>query len=72
MIDRLLDNAEHWRKRARETLAKADLARPGVREKLLKVAKEYEAIAKRAEAQDDPLKSEVFQRWANSPLKRPE
>ncbi len=72
MSESLLDDAGHWRKRARETRAKAEMARPEAREKLLKVAREYEAIAERAEAKGDPLKSEIVQRWANSPLKRPE
>jgi hypothetical protein len=43
-------NPEHWRERAEETLAKAEQAwRPEARDRLLKIAKEYERLALRAE-----------------------
>ena len=53
-----LDDASYWRKRANETMAKAVMAsKPEDRERLLRVANEYEKIALRAKAkgtgQDD-------------------
>jgi hypothetical protein len=46
MTKSLLDDPEHWRKRALETTAKAEMSwRPDIKERLLEVAKECEAIA---------------------------
>jgi hypothetical protein len=43
-------NPKHWRDHFDETLAKAELARkPEVRDRLLKVAQEYQRLADRAE-----------------------
>ena len=45
-----LTNPKHWRDRAEQTLAKAQQEfRPLLRERLLKVAREYEQLAERAE-----------------------
>jgi hypothetical protein len=55
MTKSILDDASYWRKRARETMAKAAIAwKPEVRERLLRVANEYEEIALRAERREDP------------------
>jgi hypothetical protein len=55
MTKSILDDAAYWRKRARETMAKAASTRkPEIREKLLRVANEYEEIALRAEQRADP------------------
>ncbi len=44
-----LAQPNHWRDRAEQTLAKAEQAEePQVRERLLKIAREYERIAQRA------------------------
>lgn len=51
MADRkfLLD-PKHWRDRVDETLAKAELAKtPDIRDRLLRVAQEYQHLAERAE-----------------------
>jgi hypothetical protein len=48
-MERFLDNAEHWRKRAKETLVKAETLSSPAKERLLKVVKEYEELARRAE-----------------------
>ena len=42
-------NPKHWRDRVDETLAKAELAAPQVRDRLFKVAQEYQRLAERAE-----------------------
>jgi hypothetical protein len=53
--DREYFDAAYWRKRARGTMAKAATThKQEVRERLLKVANEYEAIALRAERRADP------------------
>jgi hypothetical protein len=53
--DREYFDAAYWRKRARGTMAKAAATyKQEVRERLLKVANEYEAIALRAERRADP------------------
>jgi hypothetical protein len=45
--------AEHWRARARETLElAAQMDDPVVRKAMLAVAKNYETVAKRAEARE--------------------
>jgi hypothetical protein len=63
MTKSLLDDPEHWRKRARETAAKAEVSwRPGIKERLLKVVEEYEAIARRAELNAAAQNSERGQR----------
>jgi hypothetical protein len=51
MIDyQYLKNAQHWRDRAQQTLAKAQQElRPDTRDRLRKVAREYEQLAERAE-----------------------
>ena len=50
MSKSLLDDADQWHKRATATAAKAKITeRQEDRERLLKVAKEYEDIARRAE-----------------------
>ena len=46
----ILDNPEHWRKRARQTAQKAEGSwTDETKQRLLKIAEEYEAIARRAE-----------------------
>jgi hypothetical protein len=55
MTGSILDDAAYWRERARETMAKAAATyKPEVRERLLRVANEYEAIALQAERRADP------------------
>ena len=50
MVKSLLYDAAHWRKRAQQTIAKAQMTwEPESKEKLLKLAAEYMAIARRAE-----------------------
>ena len=51
MVDyQYLANPRHWRDRAEKTLAKAQQEfRPKVRDRLLRVAREYEQLAERAE-----------------------
>jgi hypothetical protein len=45
-----LTNPKHWRDRAEQTLAKAQQEpRPEAKERLQKVAREYEQLAERAE-----------------------
>jgi F0F1-type ATP synthase membrane subunit b/b' len=45
-----LTNPKHWRDRAEQTLAKAQQEpRPEAKERLQKVAREYEHLAERAE-----------------------
>jgi hypothetical protein len=57
MTKSLLDDPEHWRKRALETTAKAEMSwRPEIKERLLKVAKEY-GNRTRAEVKCEPPKS---------------
>lgn len=69
----LLDDAEHWRKRAQETLAQAKMTwKPDAKEKLLEVAKEYDKIARRAEQRVDPLSSETIQGWLAGSLRPPD
>jgi hypothetical protein len=47
---RFLMDPGHWRDRADETLAKAtEMFQPETRDRLLRVAREYEALADRAE-----------------------
>ncbi len=72
MFERLVDRAGRWRKAARGALARVggSCARPG--EKAAKAADGNRAAAQRSEVMQDPLNSEVMQRWANSPLKAPE
>lgn len=49
MVD-YLANPKHWRDRAEQTLAKAQQElRPEARDRLRKVAREYEQLAERAE-----------------------
>ncbi len=44
------DDAEYWHKRAQATAAKAGASRErNARERLLKIAREYEDVARRAE-----------------------
>jgi hypothetical protein len=51
MVDpQYLTNPKHWRDRAEQTLAKAQQElRPEARDRLQKVAREYEQLAERAE-----------------------
>ena len=51
MVDyHYLTNPKHWHDRADQTLAKAQKEiRPEARDRLLKVAQEYEQLAERAE-----------------------
>ena len=45
-----LSNPKHWRDRAEQTLAKAQQElRPETRDRLRKIAREYEQLAERAE-----------------------
>ncbi len=69
MLERVLDNAEHWRKRARDTLAKAELAgNADAKARLIRVAKEYEDLARRAEQSRAP--APVAEAWLTSPVKQ--
>jgi hypothetical protein len=54
MVDyQYLTNPKHWRDRAAQTLAKAQQEpRPEARDRLQKVAREYEQLAERAERGD--------------------
>jgi hypothetical protein len=46
----ILDDGEHWRMRARQTAHKAEMAwTTETKQRLLKIAEEYQAIARRAE-----------------------
>ena len=48
--EKLIDDPEHWRRRAQEARAAADRERnPKIKSKLQGVAKNYEGIAERAE-----------------------
>jgi hypothetical protein len=51
MVDyQYLTNPKHWHDRAEQTLAKAQQEfRPEAKDRLLKVAREYEQLAERAE-----------------------
>ncbi len=50
MSDSLLNNPKHWRDRAEETLTLADQTYgEESKNRLLRIAREYEAIAERAE-----------------------
>ncbi len=70
MHERVLDNAEHWRKRARDTLAKAELAGTAdTKARLIRVAKEYEDLARRAEQSRPP--AQATEAWLASPIKAP-
>lgn len=55
----ILDNAEHWRMRARQTARKAERAwTTETKQRLLKIAEEYEAIARRAELAEQTTERE--------------
>jgi hypothetical protein len=56
MIDyQYLKNPNHWRDRAQQTLAKAQQeVRPETRDRLRKIAREYEQLAERAEGFRSP------------------
>ena len=55
----ILDNAEHWRKRARQTADKAERSwTTESKQRLLKIAEEYEAIARRAELAEQTTEGE--------------
>ncbi len=72
MINNSWDAPEHWRKRARETVAKANSTSvAGAKEKLLKIADEYEEMARRAESKRDPMSSATAKRWLAGSLKPP-
>jgi hypothetical protein len=59
-----LNDPKHWRKRADATRAKADvLADQAARQKLLRVADEYERLAERAEQWLSAQKSRPTERW---------
>ena len=59
-----LNDPKHWRKRAEATRAKADiLADQSARQKLLRVADEYERLAQRAEQWLTTQKSRPTERW---------
>lgn len=59
-----LNDPKHWRKRADATRAKADvLADQAARQKLLRVADEYERLAQRAEQFLTAQKSRPTERW---------
>jgi hypothetical protein len=49
-IEHVLDNADHWRKRADEALANADqISDPAARTLMLDIVAGYERLAQRAE-----------------------
>ncbi len=51
---------EHWRERVQKTLAAANKERKAeARDRLLKIAREYERLAVRAEASNPALESDV-------------
>jgi hypothetical protein len=59
-----LHDPKHWRKRADATRAKADLlADQAARQKLLRVALEYEQLAQRAEQWLMAQKDRPTERW---------
>lgn len=59
-----LTDPKHWRKRADATRAKADvLADQSARQKLLRVADEYERLARRAEQLLTAQKSRPSELW---------
>jgi hypothetical protein len=64
-MEKFLNNAAHWRRRAEQTRAKASSAFPYEdRDRLLKVAEEYDRLAERAERWHTPSHRTVFQRGA--------
>jgi hypothetical protein len=48
-MSELFRNPQHWRDRAEETRAKADRCSKDQKERLLKIAAEYDQLAERAE-----------------------
>jgi hypothetical protein len=59
-----LNDPKHWRKRADATRAKADvLADQGAKQKLLRVALEYERLAQRAEQWLTAQKDRPSESW---------
>jgi hypothetical protein len=66
-----LHDPKHWRKRADATRAKADLlADQAARQKLLRVAQEYEQLAQRAEQWLMAQKDRPAERWLLSDAAR--
>jgi hypothetical protein len=66
-----LHDPKHWRKRADATRAKADLlADQAARQKLLRVALEYEQLAQRAEQWVMAQKDRPTERWLLSDAAR--
>ena len=55
-----LHDPDHWRKRAAQTRAKADMfAHPQSKVRLLRIAEEYDRLAERAEEQQTAGKQEA-------------
>jgi hypothetical protein len=64
-MEKFLNNAAHWRRRAEQKRAKASSSFPYKdRDRLLKVAEEYDRLAERAERWHTPSGPAVFQRGA--------
>ena len=64
-MEKFLNNAAHWRRRAEQKRAKASSSFPYKdRDRLLKAAEEYDRLAERAERWHTPSDPAVFQRGA--------
>ena len=59
LMGEFLNDAAHWRRRAEQTRAKADTSFND-RDRLLKVAEEYDRLAERAERWHTPSRPSVF------------